>query len=537
MTHSKFLAGLSACLFAVSVWGADGVGIKATPWTTTTNPAAALAALGGTSQGGTATNAQPPSAVLTNLSSKIGSDLTNLSLAAITNTLGYRPATNGAVQPASAALTNLANGIGSGLTNLASTALAGTNGLAGQILTSTGTSLVWSNATGGTGGSATNAQPPSAVLTNLASGIGSDLTNLSKLAVNGAVKYTPVLDPLSYGLLAYYPFHEGAGTNASDLSQYQDTATFTGANSWVPGVFGSGVQVSAYATTLKMASVAQFNGLTNVSVGCWVKYTTSSGSESEVVALDNFYLSLTSSNQITFWVLTNVAGAATLTVTVPSMNDGQFHQLTGTYDGATSKVYLDGQLKGSLAVTGAVYSAAANGYVGYIGAWSGAVDEVKIWNRALSASEVAFNSQAPATVNNTWGSLMLTNMQAVTLGSPGAYAALTNFNLAFTNGFNANLGTGGLTNLIAGYYRINLSCSFSNATGTDVFEGEIFVDGNQRDEVGFQVQSSSNNGWGCGSANGVLNLPAGSGLTFRIRNNTAARNAFVGRCSMTVGSP
>jgi Concanavalin A-like lectin/glucanases superfamily len=75
--------------------------------------------------------------------------------------------------------------------------------------------------------------------------------------------------------------------------------------------------------------------------------------------------------------------------------DGQFHHVAGTYDGATYKLYVDGDLKGSVNDTTPVNY---NGIPWTIGTnyftnsayrtFNGVIDEVEIFNRALSQSEI-----------------------------------------------------------------------------------------------------------------------------------------------------
>ncbi|MDD5193965.1 MAG: LamG domain-containing protein, partial [Candidatus Nanoarchaeia archaeon] len=79
------------------------------------------------------------------------------------------------------------------------------------------------------------------------------------------------------------------------------------------------------------------------------------------------------------------------------VNDNQWHHITETYDGTTAKLYVDGIFAGD--------SNSANGDITYTGLnsfkigkidsstlsisnWSGLIDEVKVWNRALTDSEI-----------------------------------------------------------------------------------------------------------------------------------------------------
>ncbi|MGA8170461.1 MAG: LamG-like jellyroll fold domain-containing protein [Methylocystis sp.] len=93
------------------------------------------------------------------------------------------------------------------------------------------------------------------------------------------------------------------------------------------------------------------------------------------------------------------AGAAAIAVwgssvtTSRAVNDGVWHHLVATFDGRNHRLYLDGMLQGSAAL---VTNTALSGDL-YIGGphqspsifFDGAIDEVRVYNRAISAQEVA----------------------------------------------------------------------------------------------------------------------------------------------------
>src|SRR3989339_171669 len=74
--------------------------------------------------------------------------------------------------------------------------------------------------------------------------------------------------------------------------------------------------------------------------------------------------------------------------TVGQLIDGEWHHLALTYDGATLLAYIDGVKTGEKAATGNIKTAPS--FVGRSGASysNSTIDEVAIWNRALSATEM-----------------------------------------------------------------------------------------------------------------------------------------------------
>jgi len=86
-------------------------------------------------------------------------------------------------------------------------------------------------------------------------------------------------------------------------------------------------------------------------------------------------------------------------ITISTVNDNQWHHIVATYDGSSSNdgisVYIDGAVAEATSYGTTIDGSALNNYNVYIGrtlGWSryftGSIDEVAIYNRTLSASEV-----------------------------------------------------------------------------------------------------------------------------------------------------
>jgi hypothetical protein len=109
-----------------------------------------------------------------------------------------------------------------------------------------------------------------------------------------------------------------------------------------------------------------------------------------------------SSNRIAF----SVNGSSIANAVAPAaQTDGAWHHYAGTWDGATVRLYVDGVEVASAAQTTmrtddevvCIGSLAANATT-CGGAtnrpWSGDIDDVSLWNRALSAAEIQAAIQA-----------------------------------------------------------------------------------------------------------------------------------------------
>jgi hypothetical protein len=79
------------------------------------------------------------------------------------------------------------------------------------------------------------------------------------------------------------------------------------------------------------------------------------------------------------------------------VTDNLWHYIVGTYDGVTLKIYVDGTLSGSLATTNTPSTTISNNlFIGQNGAggeqFIGKLDEISIWDRALTATEISTNT-------------------------------------------------------------------------------------------------------------------------------------------------
>ncbi len=88
----------------------------------------------------------------------------------------------------------------------------------------------------------------------------------------------------------------------------------------------------------------------------------------------------------------SVAGTSTLPV-------GSWSYLSATYDGSNLRLYLNGTQVSSLAVTGAITTSTGALRIGSNSIWgeyfSGLIDEVRVYNRALMAAQIQQDMATP----------------------------------------------------------------------------------------------------------------------------------------------
>jgi hypothetical protein len=88
----------------------------------------------------------------------------------------------------------------------------------------------------------------------------------------------------------------------------------------------------------------------------------------------------------------------------PALWDGSWHFAAGTYDGTTVRLYVDGVEVGDgvIADSPITYGLGTSdelwigAYAGCSLGWDGDIDDVRVWDRALSADEIAEHAESCA---------------------------------------------------------------------------------------------------------------------------------------------
>ncbi|MFD2245114.1 LamG-like jellyroll fold domain-containing protein [Pontibacter ruber] len=201
-------------------------------------------------------------------------------------------------------------------------------------------------------------------------------------------------------LVGHWKLDEGSGMALADASEYKNNATAVGGATWVAGVTGQALRFngsSQYATVADNASLDITGAIT---LTAWIKpekiATQYVFKKAEQNSVDGYELSLSSGGLI-FFRFNQVTSGDTYRInstTIHPSNGTTWIHVAVTYGGGVMRLYINGDQNNSktfsspppiklngLALT---IGAGNNGYRGF----QGAMDDVRIYNTALSASEV-----------------------------------------------------------------------------------------------------------------------------------------------------
>ncbi len=200
------------------------------------------------------------------------------------------------------------------------------------------------------------------------------------------------------GLVASWTFDEGSGTTVLDTTGNGNNGTLDGAT-WTTGVTGSAVDLNGTSAKVVIADKSGFSPQGSFTVSAWINPRSFGGSGYGRIfdkgdASSGFSFYLYESNQALSYA---IYGGKTARSKNNVIAMDKWQHVVMAYDNATGFVtfYVDGINVG----TGNVGSSPAdctgkNGYIGIRGydlsrAFNGVVDNVKVFNRALSAQEIA----------------------------------------------------------------------------------------------------------------------------------------------------
>lgn len=152
----------------------------------------------------------------------------------------------------------------------------------------------------------------------------------------------------------------------------------------------------------------------------------------------------------------------TVSTSLASADTGLFHHLVGTYDSASGKMtlYLDGAQINQMTLPGTL-SYATNAFTCYIGSadngqqlFKGVLDDIGVWNRALTACEIAqlyyastMITQQPVTGSVSAGGSVSFSIQDIN-SATATYQWQVNAGSGFTNLTNTPPYTGATTKVL-----------------------------------------------------------------------------------------
>ena len=206
------------------------------------------------------------------------------------------------------------------------------------------------------------------------------------------------------GLVAAYSFDEGVGTTLTDSSGYSNNGTITNATWSTAGHSNQALVFNGSSSRVTVADSTSLHLTTGMTLEAWL-YPTAAATDWTAAVLKERSGGLAYALYATDGAAKppagyidkggtdyNAAGTSVL-----SLNT--WTHLATTYDGAALKLYVNGAMVKSRALTGTIIASTGPLDIGSDAVWgeyfAGLIDDVRVYNRALSQAEIQTDMNTP----------------------------------------------------------------------------------------------------------------------------------------------
>jgi len=196
-------------------------------------------------------------------------------------------------------------------------------------------------------------------------------------------------------LLGWWELDEASGGIAQDSSGNEHSGTLHGDPSWQPagGKVGGALKFDGDGDYVEISDEPDFDLTGQITVAAWIKARAFDKGRQAIVTKGGsawrLHRNLKTDNirfNITYGYVPSAVGKV-------NVNDGQWHHVAGAYDGAKVYLYVDGVLDNSAKASGSIETNDQPVCIGENAEqtgryWNGLIDDVRIYNYALSHDEI-----------------------------------------------------------------------------------------------------------------------------------------------------
>ena len=203
-------------------------------------------------------------------------------------------------------------------------------------------------------------------------------------------------------LRGWWKLEETTGTNIDDATGRVQDGTLAGTLSTASGIVGNALNFNGTDNGVTLGTAPALSGTTDFTVMAWVKVPSGSGSGTVIQQRDatgsgyngEYQLNVLSTGAVEFFIYN---GGYQFDITTPTtyglVNDNQWHLVAATRSGTTGTVYVDGTALATATGTAKSLVSTIAVSIGYDQRdnnkrFKGLLDEVRLYTRALSASEL-----------------------------------------------------------------------------------------------------------------------------------------------------
>ena len=232
-----------------------------------------------------------------------------------------------------------------------------------------------------------------------------------------AVPFAHAVDPSDESLILYFSFDELNGDTVTDHSQYGNDGTIAGAPESVAGKFGNALKLNGQSDWVEVPHADILTVDENVTVMAWINAGRHQGPNSErwqgILSKGNGPRSYSFYTEFPSECLhLSAGGSGSVCTGVVALNEWQ--HVVAHVDNGTHRYWLNGESVGEFGGRNPLPGTADTAAV-LVGKthennreFLGLIDEVRIWNRALSEDEILVEMNTSLTPVDPLGKLSTT---------------------------------------------------------------------------------------------------------------------------------
>jgi hypothetical protein len=207
--------------------------------------------------------------------------------------------------------------------------------------------------------------------------------------------------PPNTGLVGAWGFNETSGTTVGDASGTGNTGTISGATRVTGGRYGGALSFDGINDLVTVADANSLDLRTAVTLEAWIRPNNVNGWRTVVIKEQPgqlvYALYASTDNRRPSGHVFTTGDIALQGPTALPINT--WSHLTMTWDGLTMRMYVNGTQVSSSALTGTAVLSGSPLRIGGTAVWTewfnGLIDEVRVYNRALTPAEIASDRDTP----------------------------------------------------------------------------------------------------------------------------------------------
>jgi hypothetical protein len=236
------------------------------------------------------------------------------------------------------------------------------------------------------------------------SAVARDAANNSTPSAGVSVTVSNTAPPPAAGPVAAYNFNAGSGTTLADVSGNNNSGTISNGTWSTAGKNGGALSFNGTSTRVNIADSASLDLTNGMTLEAWVNpsalgtvWRTVVMKEQPPSDLTYALYANTDTTRPTGHVFTG--GGETILRGTAALPLNAWTHLATTFDGSTLKLYVNGTQVSSVTVAGPIVQTTGSLRIGGNTIWSewfkGLIDDVRVYNRALTASELQTDMATP----------------------------------------------------------------------------------------------------------------------------------------------